>query len=254
MISAPIFSISLFVGMLLFLEIGRRLGIWEMAKDPKGAREGISAVEGSVYGLLGLLVAFTFYGAASRYDERRKLIAEEANAIGTAYLRVDLLPPEVQPAVRENFRKYLDARIAVFHKLPDVQGAMAELARANDLQSEIWKAAIAAKASDPGAQTLLIMESLNRMIDITTTRTMAAESHPPETIYVMLFAFALVSSIFAGYGMASAKRRNWIFNLGFAAVLCVAVFVIVDLEYPRAGLIRLDTFDQVLVDLRNSMT
>jgi hypothetical protein len=80
-------------------------------------------VEGSVFGLLGLLVAFTFSGASSRFDTRRHLIVEETNAIGTAYLRLDVLPSTVQPALRDSFRRYLDSRLAIYRKLPDAAAA-----------------------------------------------------------------------------------------------------------------------------------
>jgi len=76
-----------------------------MKEDPEGARAGAGAVEGSVFGLLGLLIAFTFSGAAFRFDARRQLAVEETNAIGTAYLRLDLLPADKQPALRDSFRR-----------------------------------------------------------------------------------------------------------------------------------------------------
>jgi hypothetical protein len=85
-------TLALFLGMLLLLETGRRLGVRRLASDPEGARAGTGTVEGAVFALLGLLVAFTFSGAASRFDQRRDLIVEETNDIGTAYLRLDLLP------------------------------------------------------------------------------------------------------------------------------------------------------------------
>jgi len=94
---------------------------------------------------------------------------------------------------------------------------------------------------------------LNQMIDITTTRTMATQMHPPVVIFVLLFGLALASALLAGYGMAGGKSRNWIHMLGFAAVMAVATNVTLDIEYPRLGLIRVDAFDQVLVDVRDSM-
>jgi len=100
---------------------------------------------------------------------------------------------------------------------------------------------------------MLLLPALNAMIDITTTRTMAAQMHPPTIIFVMLFGLALASALLAGYGMASATSRSWLHVLGFAAALAVAVYVIFDLEYPRFGMIRVDAFDQALVDLRESM-
>ena len=102
-------SLALFAGMLLCLDLGRRFGIHRMAQDPEGAHSGTGAVDGAVFALLGLLIAFTFSGAAGRFDERRSLIVEETNDIGTAYLRLDLLPAGAQPALRDLFRRYLDA-------------------------------------------------------------------------------------------------------------------------------------------------
>jgi hypothetical protein len=169
---------GLFAGMLLLLETGRRIGLRRMAKDSKGAHVGLGSVDGSVFGLMGLLIAFTFSGAASRFDARRQLVVEEANDIGTAYLRLDMLPAAAQPALRESFRSYLDARLAVYRKLPDLQAAKAELARATELQGEIWTQAVAACREAAQPASVLVLPALNQMIDITTTRTMATQMHP----------------------------------------------------------------------------
>ncbi|HEY5866855.1 MAG TPA: DUF4239 domain-containing protein, partial [Candidatus Tectomicrobia bacterium] len=110
-LSAGWFALSLSLGMLLCLAIGRWIGVRRMRQVTADARQGIGAIEGAVFGLMGLLIAFTFSGATSRFDTRRQLIVEEANAIGTAYLRLDLLPAAAQPALRELFRRYVDARL-----------------------------------------------------------------------------------------------------------------------------------------------
>jgi hypothetical protein len=240
--------------MLVLLEIGRRIGVRRMAKDSEGAQAGVGAVEGAIFGLMGLMIAFSFSGATSRFDTRRQLIVEEANAIGTAYLRLDLLPAGAQPALRENFRRYLDSRLEVYRKLPDLAAAKVELARATKLQGEIWTQAVAAcrlESSQP--VTMLVLPALNAMIDITTNRTRAAFTHPPLIIFAMLFALALASSLLAGYGMAGSKTRNWIHMLGYVVLVAVTVYVILDIEFPRLGLIRVDAADQVLVELRESM-
>jgi len=245
---------GLFLGMLVMLELGRRLGRRRMARDPEGARAGAGAVEGAVFGLLGLLVAFTFSGAASRFDGRRQLVSEEANHIGTAWLRVDLLPAESQPALRDLFRRYLDSRLETYHKLPDIEAAKAELARSQELQGEIWARAVTAcRDSNSREATMLLLPALNQMIDITTTRLTATQTHPPAIIFGMLAALALAGALLAGYGMAGGKARSWIHMLGFAAIVAVTVYVILDIEYPRLGLIRVDAADRVLVDLRRSM-
>jgi hypothetical protein len=254
-VMASVLAVGLFFGILAMLELGRRLGIRRLASDPAGAQAGTGAVEGAVFALVGLLIAFTFSGAASRFDERRDLIVAETNAIGTAWLRLDLLPAD-QPAIRDSFRQYLDARLAVYRKLPDLEAAHAELAKATALQATIWAQAIAAgqrEGASPDAIKLLL-PALNEMFDITTTRTMATQAHPPVVIYGMLIVLALASALLAGFGMAGSKSRSWLHILGFAGVMAVAVYVIIDLEFPRLGLIQVDTFDQALVELRASMT
>ena len=250
-----LFGIALFLGMLILLEVGRRIGIAALAEDPEGAEAGVGTVEGAVFALLGLLIAFTFSGAASRFDTRRQLIIEETNDIGTAYLRLDLLPVDAQPGLREKFREYVDARLEIYRKLPDLAAAKEEMAKANRLQVEIWRQSVAASRAQGAAAAapMLLLPALNAMIDITTTRTMAAQMHPPVVIFALLFGLALASSLLVGYGMASSKARNWLHMLGLAFVMAVSVYVILDIEYPRLGFIRVDAFDQALVDLRESM-
>jgi hypothetical protein len=254
-LSVLLITFGLFLGMLLFLEIGRRIAVRRMKEDTGTAGEGIGAVDGAVFALLGLLLAFTFSGASTRFDTRRQLIVEETNDIGTAYLRLDLLPADLQPALRESFRRYLDTRIEVYRKLPDIAAAKESLAKANELQIQIWRQAVAASRAEgaPPAAPILLLPALNAMIDITTTRTMATQMHPPAIVFAMLFGLALAASLLAGYGMTGSKVRRWFHMLGFALVMAFAVFVILDIEYPRLGLIRVDAFDQALVDLRESM-
>lgn len=252
---ASVLAVGLFLGMLILAEVGRRIGIRRLAQDPEGAEAGVGVVDGAVFALLGLLIAFTFSGAAARFDARRQLIVEETNDIGTAYLRLDLLPVDAQPKLREKFRQYVDARLELYRKLPNITAATEELVKANNLQGEIWRQAVAASAA-PGASPaapMLLLNALNTMIDITTTRTMALQMHPPTVIFAMLFGLALASSLLVGYGMAASKQRNWLHTLGLAFAMAAAVFVILDIEYPRVGFIRVDAFDRALAELRAGM-
>jgi hypothetical protein len=254
-ISPPLFAASLFVALLIALEIGRRWGLRRAEAGAEPSRAGLGTVEGAVFALFGLLLAFTFHGAASRFDVRRALIVEEANAIGTAYLRLDMLPAAAQPALRQLFRTYVDSRLEIYRRLPDLEAAMAELARSKDLQSEIWRNAIAAlrsEGSHPGGPAV-VLPALNQMIDVTTKRTMAARTHPPWIVYILLFGLGVACALLAGHGMAGARRRSWMHIAGFTVIVVVTIYVTLDLEYPRMGLFRVDAFDQVLVEVRQSM-
>jgi hypothetical protein len=212
MVTSAFFAFALFVGMLILLNVGRRIGARHLASDPKGARTGTGTIEAAVFALLGLLIAFTFSGAVSRFDDRRHLIVEETNAIGTAYLRLDLLPAGAQPALRETFRQYVNSRLETYRKLPDVEAAKAEHSKSIKLQEAIWTNAVAASQSQGAspAAPMLLLPALNQMIDITTARTMALQLHPPLIVFGMLFLVALASALLAGYSMAGGKDRKWL--------------------------------------------
>jgi hypothetical protein len=254
-ISAPLFSLLLLLAMLLMLEVGHRLGVRSRANESEGESESLSTVEAALFAVFGLLMAFTFSGAASRFNEKKMLIVEEANAIGTAYLRVDLVSKEAQPVLRDLFRQYVDSRLETYRRLPDLKAAELEMARSAQLQAEIWSQSVAA-ASLPGSQPeagMLLLPALNAMIDITATRTMALEIHPPGIVYALLFGLGLICAVLAGYRMAIGRRRSWLHILGFAVITVVIVYVTLDVEYPRSGLFRIHSSDQFLVQVRESM-
>ena len=112
---APVFILFLFVLMIIFLEIGRRIGK-SLERKPEQKPTGVAATEGAVFALLGVMIAFTFSSAASRFDVRRQLTVDESDDIGMAYLRIDLLPAQDQPRVRNMFRQYVDSRLSVYQK------------------------------------------------------------------------------------------------------------------------------------------
>src|SRR3954468_14836039 len=174
-VSPVLFSLFLFFGMLTLLEAGRRFGLMRRSRESEGERSNLGPIESAMFALFGLLMAFTFSGAASRFNEKRMLVAEEANTIETAYLRLHLVDKEAQPGLQELFRRYLDSRLETYHRLPNMEAAEEEMARSKNLQEEIWTGAIAAtrlSGSHP-ASAWLLMPALNEMINITTTRAMA---------------------------------------------------------------------------------
>lgn len=250
---AEIACMALFVGMsllsLLCYWLGRRT---LRVKDSHTEIAG--AVLGAFFALWGLLTAFTFSGAYSRFDARRQLIVQEANAIGTAYLRLDLLPASSQTALRERFRSYTAARAALYEKLTDISATRNELARASALQKEIWNSAMAASA-DPQYQParLLLLPALNEMIDIVTTRTVAIQTHPPELIWIMLFTVALACAGLTGYRAGISERPGYFYHILLAAITACVLYVTLDIEYPRYGLVRLDMVNRVLVELAETM-
>lgn len=241
--------IGLFFGVLIMLELGRRLG---SRQGPKEA--GISSIEASMLALMGLLIAFTFSGAMSRFDARRELVVKETNDIGTAWLRLDVLPEAAQPALRERFRAYIDSRLAIYHDLSDAAETREAFAASEEIQREIWRLAVAAVREPEGQKAMVVvLPALNDMIDITTRRTAALIFHPPAVVYWMLCAVILIAALLSGYNLLATWDTNYLHRMVFALIASITVYVILDVEYGRHGLIRLDAADQMLVDLRATM-
>src|SRR6266446_2306954 len=235
-------TMALFLGMLLCAEIGRRIGVARLNRSPEGLAAGAGAVEGAVFALLGLLIAFTFSGAASRFDDRRHLTTAEANAIGTAYLRIDLLPADAQAEMKELFRRYAEIRATIYRDSEDETATSTRLAACAALQGKIWNSASVAsrRPGVPSQVPMLLLPALNEMIDITTTREMATRNHPPAIVFLLLSGLSLVGALLVGYGSSPNKERTWFHTVVFAGILAVTVYVIADLEFPRFGLIRVD--------------
>jgi hypothetical protein len=249
-----LFAVLLALGIYGLIEIGRRIGVRHFAAEGEESTKGFTAIESAVFGLLGLILAFSLSGALTRFDARRQLVFTEANHISTAWLRIDLLPEDARPRMRDLFRRYVDSRIEAYERLPDFGAFKAEVARSEQLQNEIWALAVPSMARSPSpVAPYLFLDSLNQMFGMTTTRTESFRIHSPPVIFAMLGALALACSLFAGYDMAMRKRRNVLHSLSFALVFAVTVFVIIDIEYPRLGMINITDSDQVLVDLRKSM-
>jgi hypothetical protein len=245
--------LGLVAGILLSIEVGYQIGLRHWVGVPAGARAVSATLEASVFGVMGLLIAFTFYGAGARFDIRRNLIAEEANMIGTAYLRLDLLPAQSQPVLRNLFRQYLRSRLAVYQAVPDVKAVSAALDRSAAVQNKVWSEAVEAAKQCGPAEKALVLTSLNEMIDITTVRTTALITHPPAAVFAMLALTVVASSALAGYTMSTAGIRDRVFVAAFALVLGAALYVILDYEFPRVGLIRIDPVDRVLAETLQKM-
>ena len=251
---ALVLGLGWFVLMLAASEAGWRIGHARLARH-SGLAKGAGSAEAATFALFGLLVAFTFSGAASRFADRRDLVQDETNAIGTAYLRLDLLPSDVQPAVRELFSKYVDTRYEVYRRAYDSAFTESKLAETSALQGAIWDMASGAvqRPGTPTSTPTLLLGALNQMIDITSTRHMATQNHPPLIVFLLLGGFSLMCSLLVGYGTSQNPSRSWLHTLTFAAVVSLTVYVIIDIEFPRFGLIRVDAADEVLLELRESM-
>ena len=252
LLSFPVF-LGVALALLLAMEIGYRIGRWHQKIGRGSIKEFVGIIDAPILALLGLLIGFTFFGAAERFERRRDLIVEETNHIGTAYLRLDLLRPEDRDALRTLFKEYLDSRIQTYAVLPDVNSALAEYERTQQLQSQIWIRSVeAAQKTGTAYASIQLVPALNAMIDITTTRVAVTQFHPPRIVFILLGTLSLIAAMLAGYQMSTAARRSWFHVALFVLTFTLAVYVILDLEYPRLGLIRVDAADALFKDLRTS--
>lgn len=248
-LNSSLFAAGLLAAMLACMEIGFRIG--RGGDAALGGKETV-LIEGAIFALLGLLVAFTFSGAAGRIDQRRALIVDEANAVGTAYLRLSLLPAQVREHLQTRFRRYVDGRLAAYRALPDIDAAGQHITVVERIQREIWTIAVDATRDDQAAR-LLLLPAINDMFDIAAKRTAAARMHPSPIVFGLLFGLALLSSLLAGRATAAHGGRPVLHAVVYALAMTAAVYVIVDMEFPRFGLIRVDAFDSLLLDARKAM-
>lgn len=247
-------AVVIFGGMLAFQEIGWRYGRIPQVAAAHAKREGAGLMDNAVFGLLGLLIGFTFNGSTSRYDHRRQLIGKEVNAIGTAWQRIDALPSHLQDSVRIPFRRYVDALIGSYSRTTQVSDFLREPPDVAQAQNETWTQAVNACVTKEGdAARMLLLPGLNEMFGAVEEERFARRIHPPILIFVILGLTALASAFLAGFAISTGENRDWIHRVGVAAVISLAVYVILEMEFPRLGLIRVGIADQALVDLRATM-
>jgi hypothetical protein len=198
-------------------------------------RNDFSVIQTATLTLLGLLIGFTFSMAISRYDQRKNLEEAEANAIGTEYLRTDLLAPADRAKARELLKKYADLRIRFYEAEPGEVGSIdAETAR---LQSELWSAVVASATRQPNPVMALAVAGMNDVINAQGYTQAAWWNHIPLSAAILMGVIALLCNAMVGYGSRSVGPRNPLLMV-LPLFVAVAFALIVDIDTPRHGLIR----------------
>lgn len=239
---------SLVAVSLLGFRIGNRRRI--DGNDPVIPQ--IHTLQGAVLALLGLLLGFTFAMAVSRFDGRRALIIKEANAIGTTALRARMLPVPQRDGSSTLFREYVRTRIAFFEAGVDPVKIEATQQRSSQIQSAIWAQAVAAAQTDPHSVPIgLFIHSLNEMIDVSEERRAALDNHVPAATLVILVLISIVAQGFVGYGFGLAGRRRTGLKVILALLIAVVLTMIVDLDRPRRGLLRVK--QDSMIRLQNAL-
>ena len=237
--------------MVVFYIWGYQLKMKKIRTHPEYSDEGFGAIQGSLLGLLALLLSFTFSMSSSRHDNRYEVMVAEANNIGTAILRADLFPDSTRRQFRAGFSEYVAARIDQYEAGINPQKNEAAVQQTNAVAGRLWTmAAQAVQSPDMVMRTSgsLMVNALNPMIDSITTRKASRETNIPDSILLLLFSLCLASGFIVGYG--SRKTIDWIMVAGFSIMIGVTIFSILDLDRPHRGLITLDRAEQNIVDLQ----
>jgi hypothetical protein len=250
--TAPLAGIGLvFLALLLLgIEIGYRShGLLRRSrggdKTPHGGQDYLLS---AVLGLLALLLGFTFSVALSRYEARRELVVQEANAIGTTWLRVQLLQEPNRAAMSQMLRQYVDARLAWSER----DGSANGLARTNDIQGRLWRAMGEALRADPSAQlSRATMDAMNESFDLASDRVAARAAHIPTQVLDVLMIYAVLSMIMLGYILAVNGDPHRIATALLLVLLTLALMMVLDLDRPLNGAIQVS--QQPLYDLKASL-
>jgi hypothetical protein len=198
-------------------------------------REDFGVIRNAILTLLGLVVGFTFSMAVSRYDQRKNLEEEEANAIGTEYLRADLLPASDASRVRDLLRQYLEQRV-LYYTSRDAD-RLAEIdAKTGSLQAELWSAVMGAGNSQPTPIAALVVSGMNDVLNSQGYTQAAWWNRLPSEAWALMVAIGVCGNLLLGYG---ARRPGTFLFLAFPLTVSIAFFLIADIDSPRKGVIRI---------------
>jgi hypothetical protein len=202
----------------------------------QGERHDFSTIQAAILTLLALIIGFTFSMAVTRYDQRNMLEEAEANAIGTEYLRADLLPGESGSRARDLLRKYLDLRVAYYEESYGRRSAEIEQETANT-QGELWSAVRSAAVSQPTPTIALTVSGMNDVINAQGYTQAAFWNRIPLGAWALMAMMAISCNLLVGYG---ERRKGELFLFVLPVVISLAFFLIADLDSPRGGVIRVN--------------
>lgn len=241
----PVTALTLSAAM----DAGYRLGEWRHLRQPDEKEMPVGAMVASILGLLALVLGFTFSLAASRFEARRQVVLEEANAIGTTYLRASFLSDELRSRVRDLLREYVDVRLRGV-----AEGDVTKvLSRSVELHQALWaEAARLEEAAPDSVANGLFVQSLNQVIDLHAKRVLISQrSRIPPVIWLGLIGLAMLGMASVGYqaGLSTTRRSPAMLSLILA--FGVVLMLIADLDRGQEGLLRVS--QQALIDVRQSM-
>lgn len=239
----------IFFGSLLIAEAGYRVGRWRHVRAQGEQEAPVAAISASVLGLLAFMLAFAFGLAASRFDDRRLAVLEEANAVGTTYLRAHMLPDPYKTEIKQKLVRYTELRakeLTAENIGPAIQESLA-------IQSEIWTLAVTVAQSDNSSITTgLFIQSLNESIDLHSKRVFVGlYSRVPVAIWGALLLLFVLGVVSIGYHAGIVGTQRSLAMPILALAFAIVVYLIFDLDRSHEGLLRIN--QRAMIDLYNSM-
>jgi len=227
------------VGFFICLELGFRLGQRRLDKTDDPEKSHTSALQGATLGLLALLLGFTFAMAVSRFDNRKSVILDQANAIGTAELRSRLLPAAQAEPAAKLFREYVDTWLSYRAAGTDLAQIKSSEARASEIENMLWNLAREATTADPHSIVAgLFVSAMNDVIDMHEKRHRSLEDRVPEVVFYLLFLVSAFAFGQIAYSSGLSGQRHPVANVLFACCIALVLVIIMDIDRPRRGLIQ----------------
>jgi hypothetical protein len=248
---AWILTIALFLLMVVCIYVGRWLGLRRIVYRKETDAPSTTNILSAMLGLMAFLLAFTFSMSSNRYDARRRSIVDEANAIGTATLRSDLYPEDQRALFRKDFQQYVEARIAYFEVGAHKENVDRTDSLSDEIAHRIWdRAANFSKTANSYIASVVMVNALNEMIDLRTTRTVAEFERVPDSIVWMLLILLLANAFYIGYSSAGKGHFDWFIAFGFCLLASVVIYITLNLDRPRRGIIQMNHSQNAMVELR----
>ena len=236
---------------LVFAEIGFRLALLLQRRDPASSTTAISGtVVGGMLGHMAFLLAFCIGIVINQHNGRKAMVVEEANAVGTAYLRAGFLGESDRDLSRNLLREYVEIRLAV---AADESVLESTLTRSEEIHGELWSIVedTVQQGQDSDIMALLVA-SINDVIDVHSLRLAAVALRLPELLWMVLYAATMLSFLLVGISSGADGKRDPLAILLFALALIAVLMIIVDLDRPQQGVLTVS--QTALSDLLRQMT
>ncbi|MBX7103865.1 MAG: hypothetical protein K1X57_07275 [Gemmataceae bacterium] len=245
--------VGLFALMFACNESAFRIADHYFRNEPEKSRTVSTSLSNSILGLLALLLGFSFAMSSGRHDQRRRFVLDEANAIGTCHLRAGLLPEPHRSDVKKTLQKYLEMRLEMFEKALDPAQLTRCRGEMDRLLDQLWKSVEAVAQADRAIIVpSQIVPAANQVIDLSAAQIWALQNHVPGPVVLLLFTSVLVSCGLIGYSSGQTGLRQWGHWIAFNTMFTLTMFVILDFDRSRRGLIQVN--HAPLIELKQSLS